>query len=172
MEEEVASNVTALRALKQQNEQTAQAIVEVAERIGDVREAFDRARRGVAADLGRLEQDLAQHVEQLGGPMAELAEGAREVCVGVCGRGSVQGRGCTLECTLPCCHMVPAVSASRTTFKTVMLHVQEELRTVLATAASATREDEYKIAAELVRCSSSSSIFSFRSLCLSGDYCS
>ena len=68
----MAKNVDALRSLKAQNESGQAAIGDVIAQITRIQEAFERQRQGVAADLVRLQQDVAAHEAELGAPLPEL----------------------------------------------------------------------------------------------------
>ena len=88
-EAEVEQSVQHLRQLKAGNERAAGAIADLVSQIAAAHDAFERRRVTLGGELARLQQDAAQHEQDMAQPLPELAEGG-------CGgsrRGVVEGRG-------------------------------------------------------------------------------
>ena len=68
-------SVQHLRELKQGNEQSQAAIGELVQQIPAAHDAFERQRQAVAGELARLQQEVAQHEQEAGQALPDLAEG-------------------------------------------------------------------------------------------------
>ena len=74
-EAEVEQSVQHLRQLKAGNERAAGAIAELVSQIAAAHDAFERRRVALGGELARLQQDVAQHEQDVAQPLPELAEG-------------------------------------------------------------------------------------------------